>query len=155
MAYPPPKELLQLLKAYPPGIQELALSTRQTVLQELVPCHENILEVYTIAMGYGPTARMRDQICHVTVHSKHINLGFNFGAFLPDPDRILIGDGSQIRHIKLHSPADLARPYVRAYLRTALEMADVDDDDADRVKKGVVSVVKLAARKPKAKKPAT
>lgn len=146
MPYPPPKGLLQLLRAYAPEIRELALATRHAVLQELAPCHETILQVYTIAMGYGPNARMRDQICHVTVHAKHVNLGFHSGAFLPDPDGILLGSGSQIRHIKIGTPADLARPGIRGYLRTALEMADVADAE-DRVTKGVVTEIKLCKAK--------
>ena len=146
MPYPPPPDLLKLLEAYPPEIRKLALAARGAVLKVLAPCHETILQVYTIALGYGPNARLRDQICHVTVHSLHVNLGFNSGAFLPDPEGILEGEGSQIRHIKLHTLEDVARPSIAAYLRTALAMADVEDA-ADRVTKGVVSVVKLRSQK--------
>jgi len=153
MTYPPPKGLLPLLKAYPPEIRKVALAARQAVLNILAPCHENILQVYTVALGYGPNSRMRDQICHVTVHSKHVNLGFNFGAFLPDPEGILQGEGSQIRHIKLYSVDDVGRPAIGAYLRAALDMADVEDAE-DRVTEGVVSVIKTPAAKKAARKAA-
>jgi len=146
MVYAAPKGLLQLLKAYPPEIRKLALETRQIVLEELAPCHEYILQVYTIAMGYSPNGKMRDQICHVTTHSQHVNLGFGSGAFMPDPEGILLGEGSRIRHIKIASHDDLARPAIRNYLRTALQMADVEDME-DRIADGVVSVVKLCGTK--------
>jgi len=60
MAASPPKELLDLLKDYEPGIQEITLQLRQLVIEELAPCSEYILEVYIISLVYGSTERMKD-----------------------------------------------------------------------------------------------
>jgi len=39
----------------------------------------------------------------------HVNLGFNRGAMLADPDGALAGSGKMIRHIAIHNQDDLNR----------------------------------------------
>ena len=156
MAWPPPKALLKFLKPYNPAIRDLALGLRSVVLDVMAPCHENIYDAYSaVAMGYGATDRLKDGICHIAVYTKHVNLGFNFGATLDDPKGILEGSGNQIRHITIKTPADLARPEIRSYLRRACKTAITDarklGEALPQKPKGVVSVVK--AIYPKKRRP--
>jgi hypothetical protein len=153
--FKPPAELVGFLKPYDREVQKLALSLRQLVLEEMAPCHENIYDAYSaVAIGYGPTPRVSDGIFHIAVYAKGVNLGFNQGATLPDPDGILEGAGKQIRHIKIRSPSDVTRPEVRAYIQRARKIAM---DDARKLGetpppvKGVISVVK--AIYPKKRRP--
>ena len=156
MRYQVPRQLTEFLKPYDPAVRRLALGLRQLVLEELAPCHENIYDAYSaVAIGYGPTDRLRDGICHIAVYGQHVNLGFNFGVSLPDPDGILEGAGNQIRHIKVRSNEDLARQALRSYLRRACQVAL---DDARKLcetlptrPKTVVSTVK--AIYPKKRRP--
>lgn len=156
MKLSPPKDLIKFLKPYDREIRDLALGLRLVVLEEMAPCCENIYDAYSaVAMGYGWTERMRDGICHIAVYSKHVNLGFNFGATLADPEGILEGSGNQIRHISIKTAADLLRPEIRSYLRRACR---VWSDDARKLgevlpqrPRGVVSVVK--AIYPKKRRP--
>jgi hypothetical protein len=89
---------------------------------------------------------LRDGVFHVAVYSKHVNLGFNDGATLDDPLGILEGAGNRIRHISIKSPADLARPEIRAYVRRARKLAIEDarklGETPLRKPDGVVSTVK-------------
>jgi uncharacterized protein DUF1801 len=117
----PPKELLDLLKPYDSGIQELTLALRQLVLEEMAPCCEYIVEVYIVSILYGPTHRMKDGICYIGVIKDHVNLGFIRGSQLADPQRILEGTGKQMRHIKIRNISDLERPVIRSYLQEACE----------------------------------
>jgi Domain of unknown function (DU1801) len=119
----PPKELLDLLKPYDRGVQELTVALRQLVLEELAPCCEYIVEVYIVSILYGRTHRMKDGICYIGVIKDHVNLGFMRGSELADPQRILEGTGKQMRHIKIRNMSDLERPAVRAYLQEACERA--------------------------------
>jgi hypothetical protein len=146
-APPVPKEIRDLLRQhFPPDVQRLAVELRSIVVAELQPCQESIYFTYALAMSYGPNGRMRDQICHIAIYRQHVNLGFNYGAFMADPHGVLLGEGSQIRHIKIQSQAELAHPAIREYLKRAIEMAEIDDAQ-DRVAKGVVTVIKVV--KPK------
>ena len=92
MNYPPPKSLKAFLKPYEREVQELALKLRALVLEEMAPCYENIYDAYSaVAIGYSPSDCSGDGIFHIAVYSNHVNLGFNDGAMLDDPKRILLG----------------------------------------------------------------
>lgn len=116
----PPKELIRFLKRFDPAIRELALDARELVLSVLEPPNESILDVYVLALNYGFSERMKDQVVYIGVYTKHINLGFHWGARMDDPDGLLKGDGKQMRHIQIKAPADLGTPVVRDYLRRAV-----------------------------------
>lgn len=120
----PPKELLEFLQPYDPKIRKLALALRTLVIEEMAPCCENIYDAYNaVAIGYGPTDRLKDGVFHIAVYPKHVNLGFNKGASLADPKGILKGTGKAIRHLTMSSLADVARPEVRSYVRRARKAA--------------------------------
>jgi hypothetical protein len=45
---------------------------------------------------------------YVGIFTAHVNVGFFQGASLPDPDRLLLGTGKYMRHVKLKPPVSLA-----------------------------------------------
>ena len=156
MTYPPPSALIKFLKPYDREIQKLALQVRALVLEEMAPCYENIYDAYSaVAIGYGTSDRLRDGIFHIAVYSKHVNLGFNDGASLADPQGILLGAGNQIRHLTIKTPDDLARPEIRAYIKRARKLALAEakklGEPPPQKPKGVVSTVK--AIYPKKRRP--
>ena len=145
--YPPPEALIKFLKPYDRAIQKLALSLRSLVLEEMAPCFENIYDAYSaVAIGYGSSDRLQDGVLHIAVYTNHVNLGFNEGATLDDPLGILEGAGKRIRHITVKTPADIARPEIRSYVRRARKLASDDarklGETAPKKLKGVVSTVK-------------
>jgi hypothetical protein len=115
----PPRELIRFLKRFDIPIRQLALDARELVLKVLAPSNESILDVYVLAMNFGFSERMKDQVVYVAVYAKHINIGFHWGARMDDPAGVLEGAGKQLRHIKIKSPADLGTPIVRDYLSRA------------------------------------
>jgi len=154
--YPPPRDLIRFLKPYDRDIRDLALELRALVLEEMAPCYENIYDAYSaVAIGYGTSDRLRDGVFHVAVYSKHVNLGFNDGATLDDPKRILQGAGSRIRHITIKTLEDLKRPEIRSYIRRARKKALADvrklGEPAPTKPASVVSTVK--AIYPKKRRP--
>ena len=156
MTYPPPAALRKFLKPYDPAVRDLALQLRALVLAEMAPCYENIYDAYSaVAIGYGTSDRLKDGIFHIAVYSKHVNLGFNDGATLDDPQGILQGNGNQIRHISIRTPEDLHRPGVQSYIRRARKKALAEakklGEPATPKPKGVISTVK--AIYPKKRRP--
>ena len=156
MPHPPPAALKKFLKPYDREIQQLAMQLRALVLEEMAPCYENIYDAYSaVAIGYGTSDRLRDGIFHVAVYSKYVNLGFNDGANLDDPKRILQGNGNRIRHITIRTTDDVNRPEIRSYIRRARRQALAEarklGEPAARKPKGVVSTVK--AIYPKKRRP--
>ena len=59
---------------------------------------------------------MTEHFCYIAPQSKHINLGFMYGAELDDPDGLLEGTGKLLRHIKIRSVDDLRVPAVRGLI---------------------------------------
>ena len=117
----PIPELLQFLSPYHVSIQKLALDVRAYVLTIEPQATETIYDAYNaVAVGYSFTGRLKECYCHAAVYSKHVNLGFNHGADLDDPQKILQGKGSQVRHVTIHEKADLAGPYLKGLVRAAI-----------------------------------
>lgn len=123
MHRPPDPQLLGFLEAYDRQIGDLALAVREIILEEAPDASESIYQVYTVAIWFGFSGKMKDMFCYIATNAGHVNLGFPRGAALPDPNRVLEGDGKTMRHIKFKSQRDLDRPFVRRYIQAAMEEA--------------------------------
>ena len=123
----PDPEYLKLLVPYGERIRNLALATRTLILEEAPNASEFVYEVYTIADHFTFTDRPGDAFVFTTTHTNWVNLGFNFGFLLPDPQRLLRGDGKFIRHVRIASEADLAMPGVRKLIRAAAIEAELPE----------------------------
>jgi hypothetical protein len=66
---------------------------------------------------------MSTAFVQVVIYPKGVNLMFNRGAELEDPDGVLVGEGKIIRHIKVRRPEDLKNRYLRKFIRAALKHA--------------------------------
>jgi hypothetical protein len=122
MVRPPGHVLLSYLESYEPHVSNLALAVREVVLEEAPEAIESIAKGYAVAIGFSFTGKpLKDGFCHVVTYSSYVNLGFNRGALLPDPNGVLEGTGKLIRHITIRSEKDLNRSLVRRYLQTAIE----------------------------------
>ena len=118
---PPPPELLGFLAPFDRSVIDLALATRALMLEEAPSAIESMYDAYNaVALGYSFTGRLKDGFCHVAVYAVHVNVGFNRGAELPDPQGVLQGSGKKIRHVRIARPADLRRPWLRRYIRAAI-----------------------------------
>src|SRR5262245_58866288 len=122
MVRPPDPRLLEYLSAYDPPIGQLALALRVFVLDEAPDAIESIYDAYNaVAFGFSFTGRLKEGFIHIASYSKHVNLGFNRGASMPDPNKVLVGKGSTVRHIKFLPGVDPNRPYLRRYILAAID----------------------------------
>lgn len=59
-------------------------------------------DVETIIHDNYPIGCIEDApFAYVNVYIAHVNVGFFYGAYLPDPSGILEGNGRHMRHVKL------------------------------------------------------
>jgi hypothetical protein len=126
---PPDSEYLELLRPYGETIRDLALAARKMILEEAPEASEFVYEVYTIADHFSFTDRPSDAFVFTTTHANWVNLGFNFGAALPDPRGLLRGDGKVIRHVRIAEAADLEVAGVRELVRAAMAEAERPESD--------------------------
>jgi hypothetical protein len=117
----PDPRLLGFLSAYDPQIAELALALREMVLEEAPEAIESIYDAYSaVAIGFSFTGRLKDGFCHIAAYTRYVNLGFNRGASLADPQKVLAGTGKSVRHIRIASESDLGAPYLARYIQGAI-----------------------------------
>jgi hypothetical protein len=98
-----------------PDEKKPTINTLRRLIGSVVPeAHETI---YHDSLVYGPTDS--GWILYVTVFATHINLGFFFGGFLPDPEQLLVGSGKRMRHIKIRSLQESENPAIARLLEQA------------------------------------
>ena len=129
---PPDPEYLKLLLPYGEVIQKLALAARKLILEEAPEAGEFVYEVYTIADHFTFTQRPGDAFVFTTTHANWVNLGFNFGSVLPDPEGLLRGDGKLIRHVRIAQATDLDAPGVRELVRASIAQAERPEGKAGK-----------------------
>jgi hypothetical protein len=102
-----------------------------------------------LAIGFAPTEHASDGIFSIALYPTHINFFFLQGAKLPDPDGLLQGEGSVVRHIRLEDEKTLDRADVKAMMATAMKMAEVPFDKKAEYKLVIKSVsAKQRPRRP-------
>ena len=57
--------------------------------------------------------------CGIFAYAAHVSLEFSEGHALPDPQRLLQGNGKKRRHLKFTALADIERLNAEAFLRAA------------------------------------
>jgi hypothetical protein len=121
MPRPPDRQLIVYLAPYDPRVTSIALALRDIVLEEAPEAIESLVNGYAVAIGFSFTGKpLKDGFCHVVTYANHVNLGFNRGAQLADPDGVLEGSCKSIRHLRIRNHDDLDRPLVRRFLRAAI-----------------------------------
>lgn len=120
-AAPPPQELVELLAARRPLMAPIVLALREMVASEAPEARELPYSVYAVVDLFTFT-RPGSAFIHIVAYEKHVNLGFNDGASLPDPHGLIAGTGKKIRHIRITSEADLKKPLLD-YIRAAIKQA--------------------------------
>ncbi len=122
MTRPPDRQLLSYLASYDPHVSDLTLALRELILEEAPDAIESVAKGYALAIGFSFTGKpMKDGFCHLVAYKGHVNLGFNRGALLRDPNKVLTGTGKSIRHITIRNQDELERSFVRRYLQAAIE----------------------------------
>ena len=104
-----------------PKTKKLANALRK-LISEVYP---KVVEVpwprlQVIGYGIGPK-KSTEHFCYIAPYSEHVNLGFNYGLGLPDPDQLLEGAGKKFRHIKIQTIEDVKRSPLKELLQAAIK----------------------------------
>jgi hypothetical protein len=146
-ALTPSEELIRHLSHYDLSVGELALGLREMVLNEAPAAVEKFFQVYALVFWYSLSGKMKDAFCHVVIYPKGVNLMFNRGAELNDPDGVLVGEGKIIRHIKVRRPEDLKNPHLRRFIRAALKHAKAIARERELAGRSAKPVARASAKR--------
>src|ERR1700722_21030887 len=68
--------------------------------------------------GVGPKKKT-EHFCYISAQKDDVNLGFYYGAELPDPEELLQGTGKLLRHVKIREPKAIGGRALRRLLEVA------------------------------------
>jgi hypothetical protein len=146
----PARQISSFLAKYTPVLRREANAGR-AALSELMPTAvELVYDNYNaLVFAFGASERASEAIVSLALYPRYVTLFFLYGVGLPDPQGLLVGDGKQVRSIRLESSRDLARPAVRSLIKAAIARAKVPLPASGRGRSVIRAVVaKQRARRP-------
>jgi len=108
-----------LLSSYPPPMRSIVEKLRDLIL-EVAP---GTLEKAN--RGWRSISFRDAQVgyfCGIFPFEDHVDLIFEFGVLLPDPDEILQGDAEQVRYLRFHELEEIHIKEVKPLLVAALDL---------------------------------
>ena len=118
-------QLSEFIAKFNPEIAELAwecfAKLRKRLAGAVIMVYDNS---YALVMGFGPNERPSEAILSIVVYPRWVTLCFLQGVKLPDPQKILNGNGKQVRHIRLESAKTLDKPAIKTLISEAVEQAN-------------------------------
>lgn len=98
----------EFLTSLPSDLQAITRALVSVARKKMPGAHEFI---YHNAVGYSVSDSPFDRVCYIWPQKKgYVNFGFFFGSDLPDPQKLLIGEGKRLRHIKIWSVDEAKNP---------------------------------------------
>lgn len=102
-----------------PHVRQLAEQAR-SLIQDVYPSVVEVPWPKQRVIGYGVgLKKMSEHFCYLSVSKNHINIGFMYGAELPDPKGLLDGEGKLLRHVRITQPEQLSNPALRQLIKVA------------------------------------
>ncbi len=144
------EQLKSFIDKFDPKHQAVIRSVRKFLRKRFPAANEIVYDNYNFfVIGYSPTERPSDTIVSLAGAANGIGLSFYHGATLPDPHKLLQGEGKQNRFIRLPSVEVLEQPEVAALLDAAVEQAPVSLPNSVKGKLIIQSI--SAKQKPRRK----
>jgi hypothetical protein len=106
--------------------QKAIRAIRKAMRKRFPTAYEMVYDNYNFfVIGYGPSERPSEAIVSMAAQANRVSLCFLHGASLPDPAKVLLGEGNQTRFIRFDSAAMLARPEVEDLIAAAIAHSKV------------------------------
>jgi hypothetical protein len=122
----PDQRLEAMLAEFTPDIAARAAEAIERLRARLPTATVLVYDNYNaLAVGFLPNDRPSDAIVSIAVYPRWVTLCFlKNGPALPDPEGLLKGEGTRVRHLRLPQASHLDSPAVAALLDAAVAMAD-------------------------------
>ena len=121
---------------------ELFSDLRQYILDLHPDSNELLYHTHALTAVFSVSDKLSDAFCMLPVYTNHLNLGFNKGTLLKDPNKLLTGTGNLIRHIDVKKASDYRNPKVKALLQEAIDFAIKDMDKLTKSAGKTISKIK-------------
>ena len=107
------------------GSSSQVRETAERLRALIVEVYPDVVEVpwpkqKIVGYGVGPK-KMSEHFCYIGAFKAHVNLGFYYGAVLPDPEGLMEGTGINLRHIKVKNSEEVDQPALRDILQASFD----------------------------------
>ena len=118
----PAAQLERFLARYASEVVAVAKASLAKIRKRLPGAVQLVYDNYNaLVIAFGPSERASELILSIALYPRWVTLFFARGAALPDPEKLLKGSGTTIRHLVLGSARDLDKPAVRALITHAVD----------------------------------
>lgn len=124
------------------GLIELFTGLRAYILKAYPGCNELLYHTHALTAVYSVSEKLSDAFCMLPIYTNHMNLGFNKGTLLDDPEKLLSGTGKLIRHIAIQEESDYMNEKVLALIKAAHSLALEDQAKPSKVSGKTISKLK-------------
>ena len=107
---------------------ELFKNLRAYILEMFPDSNELLYHTHALTAVFSISDKLSDAFCMIPIYTNHLNLGFNKGMLLKDPNKLLTGTGNLIRHIDVKKTSDYRNAKVKALIQEAIDFAITDMD---------------------------
>ena len=156
MAKKDKKALQQFLGPFEKDVIQRVTWLREFVWDLYPQSNELIYDNYNaVAVGWSPTDRVGHVFCNIAIGrtSYNVHFGFYWGSKLNDPEKRLIGEGSQYRYFLVTDLKNFPKTYIKKLLREAWAYSLSKVKDESQIMKGQ-TIVKSVSEKKRTKAPA-
>ena len=123
-------------------IIDLFTDLREYILALYPDSNELVYHTHALTAVFSISDKLSDAFCMLPIYTNHLNLGFNKGTLLKDPNKLLTGTGNLIRHVDVKKTSDYRNPKVKALIQEAIDFANTDMDKPNKSIGQTISKIK-------------
>ncbi len=131
-----------LLDLKPEEVINLFTDLRSYILELYPEANELIYHTHALTTVFSISEKLSDAFVMLPIYTNHLNLGFNKGTLLDDPENLLAGTGKLIRHIPVKKPKDYRNKKVKSLIKEAINFAIQDMDKPSKSIGKTISKIK-------------
>ncbi len=135
-------DFLYLLEFKEQKVIDLFKDLREYILEIYPDSNEMLYHTHALTTVFSISDKLSDAFCMLPIYTNHLNLGFNKGTLLKDPNKLLKGTGNLIRHIPIETPKDYRNKKVKDLIKSAADFAIKDMDKPTKSRGEVISKIK-------------
>lgn len=135
-------DFLFLLEFKEQKVIDLFKDLRGYILEIYPAANELLYHTHALTTVFSISDKLTDAFCMLPIYTNHLNLGFNKGTLLKDPNGLLTGTGNLIRHIPVDHPKDYRNKKVKDLIKSAVDFAIAEMDAPTKVVGKTISKIK-------------
>ncbi|MBP7280973.1 MAG: DUF1801 domain-containing protein [Leptospiraceae bacterium] len=114
-----------ILKPYTKEILEIVSLLRNFFKEEFPALIE---KGYPVWKGIGYSDQKSGYLCAIFPLETEVKLGFEYGIILKDKDKVLTGDGKQVRYLPIPSLASINLKQIKDFVKQSLALPTLKKD---------------------------